>query len=112
MRFQITRRYLFLLIFSFSMQTIKNAISHFVHFHRGAVNIVLHVIGFTGLFYSIYKRDWILFALFLFMVEVGHVYNHVAGIKPYDFRLPVIFWRVSIFIAVVLVFYFLANFFQ
>lgn len=92
------------------MQTIKGAINHFFHFHKGVVNIFMHVVGFAGLFYSVYKLDWILFGIFLVMLEFGHVYNHVTGIEPYDFRPKVLFWRVTIFVAVVLVFFFVSNF--
>ena len=90
---------------------IKNAINHFVDFHKGLVNIILHIIGFAGIFYSIYKLSWILFAVFLIVVEIGHVYNHIAGIKKYDFRLTIIFWRILIFIAVVAAFYFTSKLF-
>ena len=88
---------------------IKKAINHFLDFHKGLVNIILHIIGFAGLFYSIYILNWILFAVFLLVVEIGHVYNHITGIKRYDFRLNVIFWRVVIFIAVVAAFYFTSK---
>lgn len=85
----------------------KKATQHFFDFHSGTVNIILHVVGFAGLFYSIYVLNWVLFAIFLVVVEIGHVYNHVVGIKPYDFRPRVLFWRVFIFILVILLFYFL-----
>lgn len=88
---------------------IKKVISHFLDFHRGFVNIGLHIIGFAGLFYSIYKLDWLLFSLFLIVLESGHFYNHLAGIKKYDFRLEVFFWRAFIFIVVVVLFYLLVN---
>ena len=91
---------------------IKKAINHFIEFHRGGVNITLHIIGFAGLFYSIYKLDWLLFAVFLIVVEIGHIYNHIAGIKKYDFRLTVTIWRILIFVAVVALFYFASKLFQ
>ena len=93
------------------MDTIKNALNFFDEFHRGAVNRVAHVVGFVGLFYSVYKLDWKLFALFLIILEGGHVYNHLAGIKPYDFRPKVTFWRVSIFLGVVGAFYLFCGYF-
>jgi len=86
---------------------IKKAIDHFLAFHKGVVNIILHVIGFAGIFYSIYLSNWILFAVSFVVVEIGHVYNHVTGIQKYDFRLPVIFWRLLIFLAIVAAFYFI-----
>ena len=70
--------------------SVKKAIHHFIHFHKGTVNIVLHILGFAGIFYSIIESDWLLFALSFIVVEAGHVYNHIAGIKKYDFRLTVI----------------------
>jgi hypothetical protein len=88
---------------------LKNAITHFLEFHKGAVNITLHLIGFAGLFYSVYKLDWMLFALFFIILEAGHVFNHFNGIKRYDFRLKTICWRLLIFLAVVVAFYFLCN---
>ena len=91
---------------------IKKAINHFIGFHKGSVNIILHIVGFTGLFYSIYKLNWILFALFLLVVEIGHVYNHIFGIKKYDFRLKVTIWRILIFVIVVALFYFASKLFR
>ena len=81
------------------------AVAHFLDFHHGWVNIVLHVVGFAGLFYSIYRSDGALFAVFLVIVELGHFYNHVAGIKPYDLRPWVILWRVTAFSAVMAIAY-------
>lgn len=90
---------------------IKEALEHFINFHQGSVNIFLHVVGFIGLFYSIYELNWILFGIFLVTLEIGHVYNHIAGIKPYDFRPKVIFWRVAIFMAVVIAFFLISRYF-
>jgi hypothetical protein len=81
---------------------IKSAVSHFLEFHKGGVNIAAHVIGFAGIFYSIYMMEWLLFALFLIVLEFGHLYNHSVGIKQYDFRPKVIFGRATLFIVVVL----------
>lgn len=88
---------------------IRNAINHFLDFHKGTVNIILHLIGFAGIFYSIYKLDWLLFALSFIVVEIGHVYNHYTGIKKYDVRPMVIFWRLIIFLSVVALFYFITK---
>ena len=90
---------------------IKKAINHFLDFHKGIVNIILHIIGFAGLFYSIYKLDWVLFTVFLIVLEIGHIYNHISGIKKYDFRFKINFWRILIFLVVVTFFYFLSRFF-
>ncbi len=48
---------------------IKKAINHFLNFHKGAVNIILHVIGIVGFFYSIYKLNWLLFAVSYYGVK-------------------------------------------
>ncbi len=88
---------------------IKDAINHFIHFHKGVVNIILHTIGFIGLFYSIYTFDWILFSIFLVVIESGHVYNHFAGIEPYDLRPKVLFWRVAIFVVVIVAFFLISR---
>jgi hypothetical protein len=92
------------------MSTIKNAINRFITFHKGLVNIFSHIVGFVGLFYSIYKLDWILFGVSIVILETGHVYNHVTGIEPYDFRPKVLFWRVTVFIAVIMVFLFISRY--
>lgn len=89
---------------------IRWAVAHFVDFHTGTVNVVLHVIGFAGLFYSIHRLDWRLFVTFLVIVELGHVYNHVAGIKPYDTRPLIVLWRMSAFTAVVTTAHFIQLF--
>ncbi|MDO8594333.1 MAG: hypothetical protein Q7R93_02350 [bacterium] len=92
------------------MNATKKALNFFDDFHQGTVNRIAHVIGFAGLFYSVYKLNWKLFALFLIIVEGGHVYNHFAGIKPYDFRPKITFWRVFIFLAVVAAFYLFSEY--
>jgi len=89
----------------------RKALNHFLDFHRGSINIILHIIGFAGIFYSLYKLDWLLFAVFLVIVEAGHIYNHIVGIKKYDIRPGVIFWRVLIFLTVVVSFYLLNRFY-
>ncbi|TSC77642.1 MAG: hypothetical protein G01um101424_265 [Parcubacteria group bacterium Gr01-1014_24] len=88
---------------------IKQAINHFLHFHKGKVNIVLHILGFLGVFYSIYKLNWVMLAIFIVIVEIGHIYNHFIGIEKYDFRPRIIFWRVIIFILVLVAFFFISQ---
>ncbi len=88
---------------------IKKAVNHFIDFHKGTINIILHVIGFIGIFYSIYILNWILFAFSFIVVEIGHIYNHLKGLKKYDFRLHVIFWRLLVFLVIVTVFYFVSS---
>lgn len=84
-------------------------IRHFLNFHKGIVNIVLHIIGFTGIFYSIYKLDWRIFAISLVALEFGHIYNHLVGIEKYDMRPKVFFWRLVIFSGLVAILYLVRN---
>ena len=83
------------------MNYLNASFNHFTKFHKGTVNIVLHIVGFLGIFYSIFKLDWKLFALALVVLETGHVYNHFTGIEKYDMRPKVLFWRAVIFLALV-----------
>ena len=87
------------------IKVIKEATGHFLEFHKGALNIVCHIIGIAGLFYSIYKLNWFLFAVSLLLLEAGHIYNHFAGIKAYDLRPKVFFWRIFLFLVLVGLFY-------
>lgn len=49
-------------------------------FHRGAVNHVIHFIGFTVLGYGLGKPSLILIILSPFIMELGHFYNYFRGI--------------------------------
>ena len=89
---------------------IKNAIKFFINFHKGFVNILLHIIGFLIIFYSIYKFNWLLFTLGLVILEFGHFYNHLAKIEPYDFRPKIIIYRIAVFIVIVLIFFFISKY--
>ena len=90
---------------------VKKALEHFADFHQGRVNIAAHIIGFVGLFYSVFQLSALWFAVSLVILEGGHWYNHVAGIKPYDFRPRVTFWRITVFIAVISIFYLFNKYF-
>ena len=91
---------------------IKDAIKHFTDFHTGTLNIILHILGFAGIFYSIYRSDWILFAAFLIILESGHIYNHLTGIKKYESSLKVNVWRTIVFFGLVAAFYFIILLFS
>lgn len=91
---------------------IKNAVAYFSEFHKGAVNQIVHVVGFAGVFYSIYGRNVLLFSVSVVALESGHIYNHVAGIKKYDFRPRIIFSRLVVFGALCIAFFWLAQFFK
>ena len=87
------------------MQAIRKAVSHFLDFHQGTVNIIVHIIGFVILFSSIYILDWKTFALSIIVLESGHLYNHFRGIRPYNFRIGVLLWRTFLFALLVALFY-------
>ena len=89
---------------------IKNAINYFFSFHKGLVNIILHTVGFVGIFYSVYKLSWVLFGVFILVLECGHFYNHFTGIQPYDFTPKVIFSRISGFLVIVFIFFLISNY--
>ena len=88
---------------------IRKALNHFIDFHKGVVNIILHVVGFAGFFYSIYLLDWLLFAVSFIIVESGHLFNHFTGIKKYEDNWRINLWRLAIFIAVVSAFYVISR---
>jgi len=48
-------------------------------FHRGAVNHVIHFIGFTLLGYGLGSRNWRLVILSPLIMEMGHVFNYITG---------------------------------
>lgn len=49
-------------------------------FHHGAVNHVVHFIGFTILGYGLGKPSLLLIILSPFIMELGHFYNYFRGI--------------------------------
>lgn len=49
-------------------------------FHHGAVNHLLHFIGFTVLGYGLGKPSLLLIILSPFIMESGHIYNYLSGI--------------------------------
>lgn len=89
---------------------VRKALQFFFHFHRGTVNITLHVLGFALLIYAVFMMDWILFSVSLILIESGHIYNHIAKIEPYDFRPHVCFWRVTIFCGFVFLVYYISRY--
>ena len=49
----------------------------FTDFHRGTINIILHVISFAVLFYGLAVKDTLLVILGLAVIdELGHIYNY------------------------------------
>lgn len=49
-------------------------------FHRGAVNHLVHFIGFTVLGYGLGKQSLILVIISPFIMELGHFYNYIRGL--------------------------------
>ena len=49
-------------------------------FHQGAVNHVVHFIGFTILGYGLGKPSLLLIILSPFIMELGHFYNYFRGV--------------------------------
>ena len=54
----------------------------FTDFHKGTVNIILHIISFTVMFYGLAIKDTFLVILGLAVIdELGHVYNYLIRFK-------------------------------
>lgn len=49
-------------------------------FHKGAVNHIIHSIGFTVLGYGLGKPNLILIVISPFIMEMGHLYNYTKGV--------------------------------
>ncbi|MEK6837950.1 MAG: hypothetical protein AABX69_04830 [Nanoarchaeota archaeon] len=48
-------------------------------FHHGAVNHLIHAIGFTLLGYGLGTRNLLIIIASPFVMEAGHVYNYIRG---------------------------------
>ena len=56
---------------------IKDSEFFFTDFHKGMVNIILHVISFSVMFYGLAVKDTLLVILGLGVInELGHIYNY------------------------------------
>ena len=88
---------------------IQKAINHFVEFHKGWINILLHILGFAGIFYSVYRLSWLMFAVSFVVLESGHWYNHFIGKQKYESNLKVNAWRLVIFILAVIAMYWISR---
>lgn len=80
------------------MHSVQSALIFFRRFHRGRVNTALHLIGFAGVFASLWMLDWRGFAAALLILESGHIYNHLRGIEIYDLRLKILMLRLAFFL--------------
>jgi hypothetical protein len=88
---------------------IQKAINHFVEFHKGWINILLHILGFVGIFYSVYRLSWLMFAVSFVVLESGHWYNHFVGKQKYESNLKVNAWRLVIFVTTVIAMYWISR---
>ncbi|MBI3576933.1 hypothetical protein HY086_02770 [Candidatus Gottesmanbacteria bacterium] len=62
-------------------------------FHHGAVNHLLHFIGFTVLGYGLGVRSIILIILSPIIMELGHFYNYARGIhREYAIKIIPLQW--------------------
>ncbi len=54
----------------------------FTDFHKGMVNIILHVISFSVMFYGLAVKDTLLVILGVAVIdELGHIYNYLILYK-------------------------------
>lgn len=76
-------------------------------FHHGAINHLIHFVGFTLLGYGLGKPDLLLIIISPLIMELGHVYNYFRGIHrehaikiiPLQLLAWFIFVTIGIFIA-------------
>lgn len=62
---------------------LKKIIFFLDEFHHGAVNHVIHFIGFTVLGYGLGIQNWWIVATSPFIMEMGHLYNYFTGRHRY-----------------------------
>jgi len=59
------------------MNFIASSKFFFTDFHKGTVNIILHIISFAVMFYGLAIQDTLLVILGLAVIdELGHIYNY------------------------------------
>lgn len=62
-------------------------------FHGGAVNHLIHFIGFTVLGYGLGKPSLLLVIFSPFIMELGHLYNYFRGIhKEHSIKIILLQW--------------------
>ena len=61
------------------MNFIETSKFFFTDFHKGAVNITLHIISFSVMFYGLATKNTLLFVLGIGVInELGHIYNYLV----------------------------------
>ncbi|MEI2696165.1 MAG: hypothetical protein V9E90_13935 [Saprospiraceae bacterium] len=59
------------------MNFIETTKFFFTDFHKGTVNIILHIISFAVMFYGLAIKDTLLLILGIAVIdELGHLYNY------------------------------------
>ncbi len=66
---------------------INQAKYFFIHFHSGAVNIILHLASIPVIFLGLMNKSILLIVAGTVMQEAGHIYNHVTGKHKYSLKL-------------------------
>ncbi len=65
----------------------------FDDFHHGAMNHLIHSIGFTMLGYGLGKQSIFLVIFSPFIMELGHVYNYFRGVhREYAIKIIPLQW--------------------
>ena len=68
------------------MQHIEISLRGFLNFHTGIINILIHAIGIALAIYGVWRMNWVLIIIAPIIMEIGHAYNHMRGIKTYPFK--------------------------
>ena len=64
------------------MNFIETSKFFFTDFHKGTVNIILHIISFAVMFYGLAVKDTLLVILGITVIdEFGHLYNYFIIFK-------------------------------
>lgn len=76
----------------------------FLKFHKGVLNILIHVIGILLAIYGVWISSWPLIVVAPIVMEFGHLYNHLRKIEPYPISvLPLQFMTYVVFLGAVYV---------
>jgi hypothetical protein len=95
-----------------AMKAVADNINFFLRLHKGRLNIFLHLLGFAGVIFSLWRLDWGGFAASFLVLEFGHLYNHVRDIEVYDFRPRVLALRLFFFLLFTFAVYGISRFYS
>ncbi|MBI2012024.1 hypothetical protein HYS91_04610 [Candidatus Daviesbacteria bacterium] len=79
-------------------------------FHQGAMNHLIHFVGFTVLGYGLGKPSLFLIILSPFIMESGHIYNYLTG-RHKELAIKIIPLQLLAWVIFVGIGYLIANFF-